>query len=549
LSEHLAASERLGEELLEALVASGVLDTQIEGVKEKRFQEYIEARAAEAQSRISERVRELQKQHEALIAEMGRLKQERDDKRAQVESEIRELRAHANADIEEERRRLDEQREALHREQETLATAVSQAAVRFSASRSELLSDLLTLVPALQAAGALQSSSVTQAAPPQEKLTAAVALPAPFTTSHDRARHRLDELEFFERFTRHVQTSGFRYRDTDLKAFHISVKCADLTVLTGLSGIGKSSLVRLYAEALAGEDSSARTRLLTVDVSPSWAEPQDILGNVNLLDRRFEPASCGLFNHLVAAAREHAQAGSHAGMVLIALDEMNLAQVEHYFAGFIQALERPAPRDIAVFDRSALGAEDPLREYARLPLPPTLRMIGTVNFDETTRPLSQRLKDRAAILELSGERHAGLQQLSRGDVPVVSGPAVLLADFQAWLGGEGQLPMEMATLLDNLNPLLLRIGAPITARRANAIRQLFAAASLLLSSEQVLDVAISTRVLPLLRGLDRHSTRQDATQILELLAAAPGGCRDSCQRLSSMIAQEQDEWQEVLEDE
>lgn len=326
LSVHLAASERLGEELLEALVASRALDAQIEGLKEKRFQEYIEARAAEAQSRISDRVREVQKQHEALRAEMDRLKQERDDKRAQVETEIRESRARANADIEEERRRLDEQREALHREQETLATAVSQAAVRFSEGRSELLSDLLTLVPALQATGVL-SSSISQAAPPQEELARAVPLPAPFTTSHDRARQRLDEREFFDRFTRHVQASGFHYRDTDLKALHIPVKCADLTILTGLSGVGKSSLVRLYAEALAGEDRPARARLLTIDVSPSWTEPQDILGNVNLLDRRFEPASCGLFNHLVAAAREHGQAGSHAGMVLIALDEMNLGNL------------------------------------------------------------------------------------------------------------------------------------------------------------------------------------------------------------------------------
>jgi len=424
---------------------------------------------------------------------------------------------------------------------------VSQAAVRFGESRTELLSDLLTLVPALQAAGVLQFPTVAQAAPDKGKQTGVVTVPAPFATSHSRVSERLDEREFFERFIRHVQASGFHYRDVDLKAFHISVKCSDLTILTGLSGIGKSSLVRLYAEALAGEDQPGRARLLTVDVSPSWTEPPDVLGNVNLLDRRFEPGSCGLFNHLVSAAREYAQAGSHSGMVLIALDEMNLAQVEHYFAGFIQALERPPPRDMAVFDRSALNGEDPLREYARLPLPPTLRMIGTVNFDETTRPLSQRLKDRSPILELSGERHAGLQQPN--NVPAVEGLPVLLADFHAWLGGEGQLPVQAGTLLDNLNPLLLRLGAPITARRANGIRRLFAAGAPLLSSEQILDIAIATRVLPLLRGLDRHSARQDASRILELLAAAPGGCRDSCQRLSLMIAQEQDEWQELSEDE
>jgi hypothetical protein len=529
------------------LAASGALDVEIEALKERRFQEYVEARAAEAQSRISERIREAQKQHDALSAEIDRLTQERDAKRAALEKEIRELRARANSEIEEERQRLDAQRQALLREQETLAGGVSQAAVRFGEGRTELLSDFLTLVPALQAAGVLQPLAVAQAAPITKKSTGTGPLPAPFATSHNRAGERLDEREFFERFTRHTQGSGFRYRDADLKAFHISVKCTDLTILTGLSGIGKSSLVRLYAEALAGEDQAARARLLTVDVNPSWTEPPDVLGNVNLLDRRFEPASCGLFNHLVAAAREYTQAGSHSGMVLIALDEMNLAQVEHYFAGFIQALERPAPREMAVFDQSALSAEDPLCEYARLPLPPSLRMIGTVNFDETTRPLSQRLKDRSAILELSGERHAGLQQPSI--VPTIEGPPVLLADFQAWLGGEGQLPVEAATLLDNLNPLLLRLGAPITARRANAIRRLFAAGSQLLSSEQILDVAIATRVLPLLRGLDRRSARQDASQILELLAAGPGGCRDSCQRLSSMIVQEQDEWQDLLEEE
>jgi hypothetical protein len=141
LSEHLAASERLGEDLVEALVASGALDDKIEGLKEKRFKEYVEARAAEAQSRISERVREVQKQHEALSAEVDQLKaslkQERDEKRASVEDEIRELRAKSNAEIEGERRRLDEQRQALDREQETLAKAVSEAAARFGEARRQ----------------------------------------------------------------------------------------------------------------------------------------------------------------------------------------------------------------------------------------------------------------------------------------------------------------------------------------------------------------------------------------------------------------------------
>jgi hypothetical protein len=207
-----------------------------------------------------------------------------------VDDEIQTLRANANSEIEQERRRLSEQRQALLREQETLAKTVSQAAARFGEGRSELLSDLLSLLPALEAAGVLQTSAIAQAAPPtEEKQAATTSLPAAFTISQ-RQSLRLGEQEFFERLTRHVQTSGFRYRDADLKAFHISVKCGDLTILTGLSGVGKSSLIRLYAEALAGEDQAARGRLLTIDVSPSWTEPQDILGNVNLLDRSLATA-------------------------------------------------------------------------------------------------------------------------------------------------------------------------------------------------------------------------------------------------------------------
>jgi hypothetical protein len=496
----------------------------------------------------------MQEQHEELSAEVDRikatLKQERDEKRAAVEEEIRILRAKSTSEIEVERKRLDEQRQALHREQETLANAVAQAAARFGEGRTGLISDLLTLLPALQATGVLQAPTTAQAASEMpEKAVVAVPLPAPFSTSHIDASQRLDERAFFERFARHVQSSGFRYRDVDLKAFHISVKCGDITILTGLSGVGKSSLVRLYAEALSGQDKAAHARLLTIDVSPSWTEPQDILGNINLLDRRFEPASCGLFNHIVAAAREYAEYDLQSGIVLVALDEMNLAQVEHYFAGFIQALERPAPRNMAVFDRSALKPEDPLCEYARLPLPPTLRIVGTVNFDETTRPISQRLKDRAAILELSGERHAGLQPASSLSAPIVEGPQVRLADYQSWLGGEGQWPAEVATLLDDLNPLLLRLGAPITARRASAIRRLFAAGRSLISRDQTLDLAIVTRVLPLVRDLNRAGARQDADKILDLLAATSGGCRDSCQYLSSRLAEERDDWQELLEDE
>ena len=64
-------------------------------------------------------------------------------------------------------------------------------------------------------------------------------------------------------FCKHVEASGFKYRRIDLASFHLSVKCSDLTVLGGLPGTGKSSLPRLYAEALAGEEGQPRAASLS----------------------------------------------------------------------------------------------------------------------------------------------------------------------------------------------------------------------------------------------------------------------------------------------
>src|SRR5262249_9658169 len=125
-------------------------------------------------------------------------------------------------------------------------------------------------------------------APPPEP-GASFALPA-FVTAGGAAAN-VPEAEVFERFCRHVEASGFRHRRLDLAGFHLSAKCNDLTVLGGLPGTGKSSLPRLYAEALAGEEGAAGLkRYLHVGVSPSWLDMRDLLGQVNALDHRFQPA-------------------------------------------------------------------------------------------------------------------------------------------------------------------------------------------------------------------------------------------------------------------
>ena len=104
--------------------------------------------------------------------------------------------------------------------------------------------------------------------------------------------------------------------------------------------------------------------------------------------------------------------GEDSGLYLVCLDEMNLAQVEHYFSGFMQELSRaPNEREIPIFDPSCLAPDDPFYKWSRLPLKQNLRFIGTVNFDETTKQISHRMLDRSNLIKLEAETLQSLELL------------------------------------------------------------------------------------------------------------------------------------------
>ena len=544
VQQEIDASIGLADQLADALLGSGRMDEDVRAAAEDRFKQHLEMRATEAQAEINAAVQQGKQDLARIIGELEYYKesinQERQEARDALKAELDAARRTFDATIDGERRSLEKQQEALERERVTIAQTIENAAERFTTGRQDLVSDLLALMPALEATGLMrgagQSPSEVAGLRPSEAAKPRPQAPAPFVTRAEKAP--LGEEEFLKRLAGHAEASGLHYREHDLQAFHLAVKCTDITVAGGMPGVGKSSLARIYAEALAGDDAGGPRRLLTVDVSPSWTEPQDIMGMVNLLDRRYEQAPAGLFAHLASAQQEHAAAGDNAGMAIIILDEMNLAQPEHYLAGFIQALERQQPRLLPVFDPSALQPDDPLQQFSTLKLPPTLRFIGTVNFDETTRPLSARLKDRAAIIDLTRARHTAAQPRTAA---AAGGQPARLADFKRWRTPEAA-PVEVAKMMDALDEPLSAMGCPITPRRGAALEMMVGASRAVCSPEQALDIAIMTRVLPSIRGLDRTPVRQAAKRLAEAMSAGGTKLKESRRTLVALVAQAEADW-------
>lgn len=195
------------------------------------------------------------------------------------------------------------------------------------------------------------------------------------------------ELEFIEKFT-HIARYKYRlYHDKeDLINLHTSIKTNTITVLGGMSGTGKSQLARAYADALELPEEN----LAFIPISPSYQEPDDVLGYLNPQTGVYYESETGLVNLLLKAEQDP------NNLYMVVFDEMNLSQVEHWFSPFLSLLELKDNRTLRLFHESSRVINGNYKP--KVNLYDNVIFIGTVNFDETTRAFSDRLLDRVNMI-------------------------------------------------------------------------------------------------------------------------------------------------------
>ena len=179
--------------------------------------------------------------------------------------------------------------------------------------------------------------------------------------------------------------AGFFYEDLHLRIFVAGLAGARIQILDGISGTGKTSLPRMFAEAV-GADCDV------IEVQAAWRDRIDLLGNYNAFDRRLYPTE---FSRALYAA---SCPGWSDRIRLIVLDEMNLAQPEHYFADVLSALESEKDR-LELLPRG-VGSAKHLEDNRYLLITPNVWFVGTANLDETTATIADKTYDRANLLEL-----------------------------------------------------------------------------------------------------------------------------------------------------
>ena len=299
-----------------------------------------------------------------------------------------------------------------------------------------------------------------------------------------KVTNRIEE-EVLNELRENLKAQGLLFSDRILKAFHTSLKVSEispLTVLAGVSGTGKSILPLEYAKAMGMHS-------LIVSVQPRWDSPQDLFGFYNYLEHKYKATDLARalvrmdkYNFLPGDFQSLQEQKRNERMLLILLDEMNLARIEYYFSEFLSKLEirrlvtdpsQPEQRAPAEFELET-GPRSAKESIFRLWVGENVLFVGTMNEDESTQTLSDKVLDRANVLRFGRPPEGVAVTRPETDGTIQNGKFLTFSEWQAWIkrsSAGNRWDSDVNRWIASVNEALDQIGRPFGYRVQQAIRE------------------------------------------------------------------------------
>ena len=178
------------------------------------------------------------------------------------------------------------------------------------------------------------------------------------------------------------------YDISDIRRFVAGMAVSHIIILQGMSGTGKTSLAHAFGAFIDN-------RSTIIPVQPMWKERTDLVGYYNEFTKKF--------NETLLLEKMY-EANYSEDVYITVLDELNIARVEYYFAEFLSLLELPNPDERYIDVVTDMWENDPPQLVGgRIKLPPNMWYIGTANNDDSTFAISDKVYDRAMILNLDSK--------------------------------------------------------------------------------------------------------------------------------------------------
>ncbi|MFL0400310.1 MrcB family domain-containing protein [Bacillus nitratireducens] len=312
---------------------------------------------------------------------------------------------------------------------------------------------------------------------------------------YERKEVYLDQQSIIDHVSSYIQSKGFYYEKKDLINFFLSLKTKPFVILSGISGTGKTKIVQWFAESLGATEENGQFTL--IPVRPDWSDSSDLLGYVNLQGEFQERP--------LIKVLETADANPNRPYFVV-LDEMNLARVEYYFSDFLSVMESRKWKDGKIVTSPVLPESITNKHIM---IPSNVYIIGTVNMDETTHPLSKKVLDRANTIEFNTvnlDYFNFLMDVEEKEAEIVSNSslAAKYLHLKECFKENEDLVRNISSVLIEINKTLESVGAQVGYRIRDEIcfYMAYNEQGKLLLFDEALDYQIYQKILPRLAGSD-----------------------------------------------
>ncbi len=191
-------------------------------------------------------------------------------------------------------------------------------------------------------------------------------------------------VELFRNFA--ASQLGLYYKSEMIRIFVAALASTKLIILQGISGTGKTSLAYAWGKFLKHDSCVA-------SVQPSWRDRTELFGYFNEFTKKFNETD---------VLKTIYEAGYTDDIFTVILDEMNIARVEYYFAEMLSILEMPNKDEWVVELVSSAWANDPIKLIdGKLKISPNVWYIGTINNDDSTFMVTDKVYDRAMPIDIN----------------------------------------------------------------------------------------------------------------------------------------------------
>lgn len=296
-------------------------------------------------------------------------------------------------------------------------------------------------------------------------------------------------------------TDPLYYEETTIRTFIAGFASSRIMILEGLSGTGKSSLPRAFANFMGSET-------IVVPVQSSWKDRNDLLGFYNDFKKQYKETE--FLKALYKATHDP------NNIYIIVLDEMNLSRIEYYFADLLSVLEKPNTEDWKIeliSDYASITqstkAWPKLIHEGKLQISDNTWFVGTANKDDSTFIITDKVYDRSVVLNFDKRGEFEKVDIS---LPIEMNNT----DFQSLLHQAARFTdrsaearyKEMLKYLDGMVKALFQItfGNRIANQLDKFVPVYLACGG---TVDEAVDIMFSRKVLRKLEGLYDESTKEN----------------------------------------